>query len=207
MFAVYPSPVQIATLQSSGITDIMDIKGKRVALGPPGSGTENDARNICKVLGISYKDFKPTYLSFNEMAMSIRDNVIDVAFHTVGIPASSLVDLSTTRKVRILEFTADQLKKLTGAYPYYFGFDIPIGAYRGIEKPIKTIMTPVIMICQPSMPDDFVYNVTKVLIENQKMLVEVHASAKYMVRAFLPQVPIPYHPGAEKYLKEIGVLK
>lgn len=207
MFAVYPSPVQIVTLASSNIKNIMDIKGKRVGLGPPGGGTENDARNIVKSLGMSYGDFKEAYLSFAEMGMSLRDNVLDVAFHTVGMPAASLVDLSSTRKIRILEFTPEQLKKLTDAFPYYYPFTIPAGTYRTVDNPVRSIMTPVIMICQTDMPEDLIYNITKVLYENRKRLVEVHASAKWIKKDFLSQVAIPFHPGAKRFLREIGALK
>ena len=208
MFAVYPSPVQVVTLdENKEVAKITDIKGKRVAVGPPGSGTENDVRNIIRSLGISYDDFSQAFLSFNEMAMSLRDGVIDVAFHTVGVPAASLVDLSTTRKIRILDFSEPELKKIFNDYPYYYEFTIPVDAYRGLEKPSRTLQTPVIMVCPPDMPDDVVYTITKILYEKRDRLVQVHASARWIKKDFMTNVPIPYHPGAEKYLKEIGVLK
>ncbi len=208
MFAVYPSPVQLATLdRTKEIQGVMDIKGKKIAVGPPGSGTENDVRNITDALGISYDDFDQAFLSFGEMAMSLRDNVIDAAFHTAGLPVASLVDLSTTRKIRLIEFSKQELKKIFDQFPYYFEFEIPADTYRGVKTPVRTLQTPVILICHPEMPEDVVYKITKTLYENRKRLVEVHSSAKWIKKDFMSNSPIPFHPGAEKYLKEIGVLE
>lgn len=208
IFAVYPSPVQLATLDSTkDIQGIMDIKGKKIAVGPPGSGTENDVRNIIDALNIGYDDFDQAFLSFGEMSMSLRDNVIDAAFHTAGLPVASLVDLSTTRKIRLIEFKKQELEKIFDSFPYYFEFEIPADTYRGVSIPIRTIQTPVVLICHPEMPEDVVYKITKTLYENRKRLVEVHSSAKWIQKDFMSNSPIPFHPGAEKYLKEIGVLK
>ena len=108
MFAAYPSPMHILVLAKSSIHRISDLKGKKVSVGAFGSGTENMAKNMLYTLGITYKDIKPAFLSFSETAMSLRDGVVDAGFMAVAIPASAVLDLGSTRKIRFVPLSQDK---------------------------------------------------------------------------------------------------
>jgi hypothetical protein len=210
MYSAYPSPMHILVLAKSDIKSVSDLKGKKVSVGAFGSGTENMAKNMLNALGITYDDFKPAYLSFAETAMGLRDGVVDAGFMAVAIPASAVLDLGSTREVRFIPLTEKEVKTVTDKFAYYSSVAIPKGSYEGIGGVAEdTLAAGVqnVLICQKEMPDELVYTVVKTLFENQKKLVEVHQIANQMTAENAVKVPIPMHPGAEKYFKEIGALK
>lgn len=210
MFSAYPSPMHILVLDKSSIRKADDLKGTKVSVGAFGSGTENMTKNMLSALGITYEHFKPAFLSFSETAMGLRDGVVDAGFMAVAIPASAVLDLGSTREVRFIPLTDEEVKKITDAYKYYSSVTIPQGAYKGIggikeDTPAAGVQN--ILICEESMPADLVYTITKTLFGNQKKLIEVHKIAEQMTAENAVKVPIPFHPGAERYFKEIGALK
>ncbi len=206
MAIMYPNLLQVVTLKKSGITNIEQIKGKRISSGSPGSGTNFMAEAVFKALGIPLNSYKDSRLSFTETANALRDGTIDVGIWSVGPGTSSILDLATTHDIRIIGFTPEQIKKILAANKTYSAVELAGGVYRGVDKPVPTIGVWNVMICQKSLPTDLVYNLVKALFGHRDYLMKIHPSAAYTTpENAVKYAPIPLHPGTIKYLKEKGI--
>jgi len=206
MAIMYPNLLQVVTLKSSGITDIEQIRGRRISSGSPGSGTNFMAETVFKSLGIGKDDYKDSRLSFTESANALRDGAIEVGVWSVGPGTSSIMDLATTHDIHIIAFTPAQVEKVLAATPTYSGVDLAGGVYRGVDQPVPTIGVWNVMICQESLKTDMVYTLAKALYEHNDYLLKIHPSAAYTTpQNAVKYSPIPLHPGTIKYLKEIGI--
>ena len=206
MATMYPNLLQIVTLKSSGITDVEQIKGRNISSGSPGSGTNFMAETTIKALGIPMDSYKDSRLSFTETANALRDGTIDVGFWSVGPPTSSIMDLATTHDIHIISLTPAQVEKVLAANETYSAVELAGGTYNGVEAAVPTIGVWNVMICQASLPEDLVYQLSKALFENNDYLVKIHPSAAYTTpQNAVKYSPIPLHPGTVKYLKEKGI--
>ncbi len=206
MAIMYPNLLQVVTLKNSGITNIEQIKGKRISSGSPGSGTNFMAEAVFKALGIPLDSYKDSRLSFTETANALRDGTIDVGIWCVGPGTSSILDLATTHDIRIIGFTPEQIKKILAANKTYSAVELAGGVYRGVDKPVPTIGVWNVMICQKSLPTDLVYNLVKALYAHRDYLMKIHPSAAYTTpENAVKYSPIPLHPGTIKYLEERGI--
>lgn len=206
MFQMYPHHYHIVALKGSGIKTIYDIKGKRVSVGAPGSGTEFKTNLVFKVLGISYNDFKVHRLSFTEQANALKDGTIDVGIWDVASPTSSIMDLATTRDIVLISFSDEDVKKIVNAYPFYSPFVMPPGIYKGQDYPVKNPSVWNTVICNPEVSEDLVYKLVKALFQHKDYLEKIHLFAKYTTpENAINASPIPLHPGAVKYYRELGL--
>jgi TRAP transporter TAXI family solute receptor len=206
MAIMYPNLLQVVTLKSSGITDIEQIKGKKISSGSPGSGTNFMSEAVFKALDIPLDSYTDSRLSFTETANALRDGTVDVGFWSVGPGTSSILDLATTHDIHIINFTPEQVKKVLAANATYSSVDLSGGVYRGVDQAVPTIGVWNVMICQASLADDFVYSLAKALYEHNDYLLKIHPSAAYTTPLnAVKYSPIPLHPGTIKYLKEKGV--
>jgi TRAP transporter TAXI family solute receptor len=206
MAVMYPNLLQVVTLKSSGITDIEQIKGKKISSGSPGSGTNFMAETVFKALGIPLDSYSDSRLSFTETANALRDGTIEVGIWSVGPGTSSILDLATTHDIRIIGFTPAQGRKILDYNQTYSAVDLAGGVYRGVDQAVPTIGVWNVMICQRSLDTDLVYSLIKALFEHQDYLLKIHPSASYTVpENTVKYSPIPLHPGMIKYLKEKGI--
>ena len=206
MAIMYPNLLQVVTLKKSGITNIEQIKGKKISSGSPGSGTNFMSETVFKALGIPLDSYNDSRLSFTETANALRDGTIDVGFWSVGPGTSSSLDLATTHDIHIISFTPEQQKKIQAANEEYSAVDLAGGVYRGVDNSVPTIGVWNVMICQKSLNTDLVYNLVKALFEHQDYLLKIHPSASYTTAEnAVKYSPIPLHPGTVKYLKEKGI--
>jgi TRAP transporter TAXI family solute receptor len=206
MFMMYQNVYHVVALKSSGIQSLQDLKGKKVSVGSPGSGTEYKSNLVLHSVGVPYKSFSVKRLSFVENANALKDGTIDVGIWSVGPPTSSIMDLATTHDIRVIPFSDAEVKKVTGDYKYYSPSMLPKGTYRGVDQDVQTISVWNVVICTRSLPDDMVYNLVKTVFENQDYLIKVYPGAKDTTpENALKFSPIPLHPGAIKYLKEKGL--
>ncbi len=204
--SMYPNILQIVTLKGSGIKNVTDFKGKTISIGAPGSGTAFMADLVLKALGIDMNSFKVRRLSFNENANALRDGTIDAGFWVVAPGTSSIMDLATTHDIEIVSFTPEQQKKVTEAYGFYSDWNLDGGVYRGVDKPTPTISVWNVIICEKSLPVDLVYNLAKVLFEQNAYMQKIHPFARYTTpENAVKKSPIPLHPGTIKFLKENGI--
>ncbi len=206
MAIMYPNLLQVVTLKDSGISNIEQVKGKKISSGSPGSGTNFMAETVFKALGIPLDSYSDSRLSFTESANALRDGTVEVGIWSVGPGTSSILDLATTHDIRIISFTPEQVKKILDYNQTYSAVDLAGGVYRGVDQAVPTIGVWNVMICQKSLETDLVYSLVKALFEHQDYLLKIHPSASYTIpENTVKYSPIPLHPGTIKYLKEKGI--
>ncbi len=206
MACMYPNILQLVTLKGSGIENVTDFKGKRISIGAPGSGTAFMAELVLTTLGVGLDTFDVRRLSFNETANALKDGTIEAGFWVVAPGTSSIMDLATTHDIEIVAFTPDQQKKVTDAYGYYSSWDLEGGVYRGVDHATPTLSVWNVIICQKDLPEEMVYNLTKVLFEQNAYMQKIHPFARYTTpENAVGKTPIPLHPGAVRLLKEKGI--
>jgi TRAP transporter TAXI family solute receptor len=206
--SLYPETIHIVATKASGVKTIADLKGKRVGVGAPNSGTEADARIILNAHGLTYDDMKIDYIDFNEVADRLIDGQIDAGFVTAGYPTSSIINIATIRDLVLVPVDREIAEKLVEEIPYYGITEIPAGIYTGVEEPVLALATPALWICDSQLDPTLVYKITKALWENVDILAQVHAQGKNIsLDTALAGMAIPLHPGAELYYKEIGLIK
>jgi uncharacterized protein len=200
---LYPETIQIVTTEKSGIKTVEDLKGKKVSIGAPGSGTAANAEQILEVYGMSLDDIKKQDLSFDESVSGIKDGNIDAAFVTAGHPTAAVEELSATDKVVIVPVDADKAEKLIEKYPYYTKEEIANGTYK-IGEAVPTVAVQAMLVVKAGLSDEVVYDITKAIFENLDKV--QHAKAKQIKpENALNGVGIDVHPGAQKYFDEKGI--
>ncbi|WP_448531829.1 TAXI family TRAP transporter solute-binding subunit [Pseudothermotoga sp.] len=203
---LYPETVQIVALADRGINSVYDLKGKRVAVGAAGSGTEVNARQILAAAGITYKDIKVQYLSFAEAASNLKDGNIDAAFVTAGHPTAAIVDLAAVRKIVLVPVADEIITSLQKDYPFYVKIVVPAGTYKGVDTDVVTVAVKAMLAVRAEMPEDLAYQLLKTMYANQKRLIEAHAKGELIIPETGKEgMSIPLHPGAEKFFKEMGL--
>ncbi len=206
LFVMYPNQFHVVVKKGSGITKLADLKGKRISLGAPGSGTAVQAEAVLASLGIAKGDIKPSFLSFNETADALKNGTIDVGIWSVAPPTSSIMDLATTHDIQILPFSDADMAAIQKDHPYYSKYNIPAGVYKGVDQPVPNPSVWNVAVVSRAMPDDQAYQLVKAILDHQPDLVKIHKAAEDTKPAVsVKNAPIPMHPGAAKYLKEKGI--
>ena len=206
MGGIYAEVCQIVTTDK--ITKVEDLKGKSVSVGDAGSGTEFNARQMLEAYGITFDDIKVANLGFGESANAFKDGKIDAFFVTAGAPTTALVDLATTNTINILEIDDEHAKVLMDKYPFYTQYVVPGKSYKGVDEDKTTVAVKATMIVSEKLPEDVVYNLTKAMFEKKAEIAAGHAKGENLDPQYAVEgMSVPFHPGAEKYYKEVGVLK
>ncbi len=205
--AIYPNYIQIVASKESGIRTLADLKGKRVSVGAPKSGTELNARVIFKAAGLDYKDFsKVEYLPFGESVELMKNRQLDVTLQSAGLGVSALRDLAVSLPIVVVSIPADVVKKTND--PAYLPAVIPAHTYEGQDADVPAVAVQNFLVTYDGVSDDVVYRMTKAVWTNLDQLVAAHSAAKAIdIKNALSGMPIPLHPGAARYYKEVGILK
>lgn len=208
MAAIYAEVCQIVANPSSGIRSIADLKGKNVSVGDAGSGVEFNARQILEAYGITFNDIGKQNLSFGASADALRDNKIDAFFCVAGAPTPAIIDLATNKDITLLEIDEEHAAQLIRNYPFYTRYPIPGGSYKSQSNDVMTVAVKATFIVSSKLPDEIVYTLTKALFENKAQIATAHVKGKELSTSYAVEgISVPFHPGAAKYFKEIGVLK
>lgn len=203
--SIYPNAVQIVTLAESDIHSIDDLRGKAVSVGAPGSGTELNARALLEANGITYDDFDPRRLNFNETADAIRDGDIAAGFWSVGPPTSSILNLATTRDIRLVGLSDEEIANAREEEPVFAAYKLRAGLYDGMEEPVQTISIPNVLAVSSEMDEELAYDITRILFEHTDELIAIHPAANDTTVEFsVDSTPIAFHPGALRYYEEVG---
>ena len=204
---IYPNYVQIVASADSGIKTLDDLKGKRVSVGAPRSGTELNARAVFKAAGMTYKDFaKVEYLPFGESVELMKNRQLDATLQSAGLGVASIRDLATSVKIVVVPVPADVVAKIGD--PAYQSAVIPSGTYDGQSGDVPTAAINNFLVTHEGVSDTVAYKMTKALFENLEQMVSAHAAAKRIsLEGAVKGLPLPLHPGAEKFYREKGVLK
>ena len=203
--SLYANMIHIVALESSGIASLDDLRGKRVSIGAPGSGTEVNAGSILGANGITYDDIDEQRLNFNETADALANGDIDAGFWSVGAPTSSILNLSTTQSIVILALSDAELEASMGAHGTFATTTLAGGSYNGVDADIKVLGIPNVLTVSSEMSDDTAYEITKAMFENVSDLQAVHPAANEITIEFtMAATPVPLHPGAIRYYEEVG---
>jgi TRAP transporter TAXI family solute receptor len=205
--AIYPNYIQIVARADSGIRTLADLKGKKISVGAPKSGTELNARAVLHAAGIEYKDFaKVEYLPFGESVELMKNRQIDVTLQSAGLGVSSLRDLAASVPIVVVPIPEDIVKKIGD--PAYIGAVVPAITYNGQAADVHTAAVQNFLVTHDGVSNDVVYGMTKALWTNLDQLVAAHSAAKAIdIHKAVQGMPVPLHPGAEKYYREAGIIK
>lgn len=204
--AIYPNFIQVVASKESGIKTLADLKGKRLSVGAPKSGTELNARAILGGAGISYKDLgKLEYLPFAESVELMKNRQLDATLQSAGLGVAAIRDLASAVEITIVEIPASLVEKVG---PPYVKAVIPANTYTGQTTDIQGAAVVNYLATRADLSTDLIYAMTKSIFENLNELAAAHSAGKAVkLEKALEGMPVPLHPGAEKYFKEKGLIK
>jgi uncharacterized protein len=206
---LYPESVHVVVKKGANIKSLADLKGKRVSIDEPGSGTLVNARALLAAYGVSERDIRPEYLKQVQSAEKFKDGSLDAYFQTTGFPQGTLSELAATNGFELLPIDGAVRDKIMAQYKFFAKDKIPDGVYKDV-KGVETIAVGAQWTTTSKQPDDLVYEITKALWSDKtRAAMDVgHAKGKDIRKeTALQGVGIPLHAGAEKFYKEIGLLK
>ena len=203
--AIYPNTIQIVASQESGIKTLADLKGKRVSVGAPKSGTELNARAILAAAGLSYEDLgQVEYLPFAESVELMKNRQLDATLQSAGLGVASIRDLAASVPITVVEIPADVVAKVGAPYQ---ATTIPAGTYEGQDADVQSAAVVNYLVTHADAPEELVYAMTRATFENLDDLAAAHAAAKDVkLEGAAANPPAPLHPGAERYFREKGAL-
>lgn len=207
---LYYNPNQVVARGNANISSLADFKGARFAPGAAGSTTAIETQLHFTALGFSYpEDIRPTFVGVAEASDLIRNRQIDGVWIMAGLPTASVTELLSTAGARLISIDEAVIRKLQAAYPWYSEFIIPPNTYENQSEPVRTTAIKMLLITDASLPDNVVYDLAKTFWENLPELRNAHP----VMHTVSPDLAvkdlagIPLHPGAERYYREIGLLK
>jgi TRAP transporter TAXI family solute receptor len=205
---LYPQYFQMVALDESGIKSPGDFRGKSIAVQPKGNTAELLTRQVLELYGLSYKEMgKVSFVSYSDAVELMKDKHADSFTLGTTIPASSIKDLATNKKIRLLPLPDDKIRELRKMNAGYLKRIVPKGTYPGVDYDVPGIGYFTHLVISAKLPDDLVYKITKNLASNLPRLAEVVKDMQGVTPKDLAlDIGVPYHPGALKYFKEIGAL-
>ena len=207
---LYPESVHLVVRKGSGIKTVADLKGKRVALDEPGSGTLIDARIILAAYGLKEADIKPEYIKPNQAGDKMKDGAIDAFFFVGGAPAGAIAELASSGAgIELVAIDGPQADAIRKTDSFFSPDLIAADTYKGVAA-TKTLAVGAQWITSDKADANTVYEITKALFGDvaQKMLTAGHAKGKFITKEnAVKGAGIPFHPGAERFYKEAGLIK
>lgn len=206
---LYPETIHIVTRKDAGIKSVADLKGKRVSLDEPGSGTLVDARIVLAAYGLSEKDVKAEYLKPGPAGDRLRDGALDAYFFVGGYPTGAISELATSSGISLVPIAGPEAEKLLAQYQFFAKDTVPAGVYKDVGE-TPTISVNALWVTSAKQPENVVYAIVKTLYGDaaRATLDAGHAKGKLIkLEGAATGVGIPLHPGAEKFYKEKGILK
>ena len=206
---LYPESFHLVARKGSGIKSIKDLKGKRMSLDEPGSGTLVDARLILAAYGMTEKDVKAEYLKPQQSADKLKDGALDAFFSVSGWPQGAIAELAATTGIDLVAIDGPEAENLIKQFSFFAADEIPDGAYKGVAG-VKTVSVNAIWATSSKQADQLIYNITAALWNpsTRKLLDSGHAKGKAIkLETAIVGLGIPLHAGAEKFYKEKGLIK
>jgi uncharacterized protein len=207
---LYPEDIHLVVKKGSGIKSVADLKGKRVALDEPGSGTLVDARMVLAAYGVKESDIKPEYIKPNQAGDKLKDGALDAFFFVGGGPEGGISELaSSAAGIELVPLGGPQAQALLKSSPWFSVHHIDAGTYKDVAE-VDTLAVSAQLVTSAKVPTETVYEITKAMYSPaaQKALAAGHAKGKYITKEnAVKGVGIPFHPGAEKFYREVGLIK
>ncbi|WP_282150553.1 TAXI family TRAP transporter solute-binding subunit [Vibrio diabolicus] len=190
------------------VTDLNNLDGKKFSIGKKNSGTENSGRQIMKGLKVDPDKFNLAYMGYGGSASALQNATIDGMNTPAGVPVGAVTQAFAAlgKDISILSFTDEQIKEANGNYNLWTKYEIPANTYPGLDKPITTIAQPNFLAVREDISEEDVYQLTKAIYENLPFLQGIHKATKAMaIEKAIAGLPVPLHPGAARYYKEMGI--
>ncbi|KGD99207.1 immunogenic protein [Rhizobium sp. YS-1r] len=206
---LYPETIHLVARKDAGIKSVADLKGKRVSIDEPGSGTIVDARIVLAAYGLSESDIKAEHMKPGPAGERLRDGGLDAYFFVGGYPTGAISELATSAGISLVPITGPEADKMLSEYKFFSKDTVPADTYQGVGE-TPTISVAAQWVTSAKQSDDLVYNITKVMWNDatRAALDAGHAKGKMItLQNAVTSLGIPLHPGAERFYKEAGVLK
>ena len=206
LFTLYPEPVQLVVRADSGIRTPSDLAGKRVAVGPLGSGAEVNALQVLEAAGLKESDLAAAErLEAGEAADYLRDGRVDAAFFTVGIGAAVIADLAVGQRINVVSIDGEYADRLFAMEDFYAMATIPAGTYNQVGA-AQTIAVVSMVVAREDIPEEVIYRFVKGIFDNLAVIHSAHQAGRLVtLESALDGMPIPLHPGAERFFREQGM--
>ena len=204
--AIYPNYIQIVADAASGASTLEDLRGKTLSVGAPASGTELNARAIFEAAGMSYDDLaRVEYLPYAESAELIKNRQLEATLQSSGLGVAFIQDLSATHDITIVAIPEEVVTAIGAPFAPAV---IPAGTYAGIDQDIPTAAIGNMLITHEGVSEETAYQMTKLMFENLDRMRSAHGAAEGISpETAIEGLPIPLHPGAERYYREAGLIQ
>ena len=200
---IYPNIVHLLSVEGRGVHSVADLRGKRVSLGPPGSGNEVTARNVLRAVGIAEEDFRVRQMNYNQSINGLKDGTVDAVFLAAGLGVSSVVELGLTRDLVLVPFTPEEIVAVETANAAYQGIEVPPGVYRGVDVPTLTPSLWNMLFVHRDLPADIARRLAASLLAGREEFRSVTRNADFIQVDSLGEVGnLPLHPGARAFYGE-----
>jgi uncharacterized protein len=205
---LFGAPAHLVVLDGSGINSVKDLAGKRVAVGPAGSGAAASAQRYFTSVGL-WDKMRVEYIGYSQGASAMGDRLIDAMWVFAGYPNSSIIQAAASNKIKLLDLV--EAGKASGFFesnPFYAEVTIPSGTYSGVDKPTQTFQDSTIWVANNRLKEDVVYKSLEEIYSTQGLnfMVSVTSTARAMtIEDGLYGVVTPVHPGAVKFWTEKGL--
>jgi TRAP transporter TAXI family solute receptor len=209
VFTIYPELVHIVATLASPVRSVKDLKGRRVVLGPPGSGTEQNALQILEAHGLRETDLgRAERIDAAAAADQLKDGRVDAAFFTTGLGSAVILDTFISGKTVMVPVGAAEGEALRKKFPFYTMETIPANTYKGQEREVPTPAVMAMLAARTDLPEDLVYRFTKAIFDNLPQFHAAHAAAKHLkLETALNGMPVPLHPGAGRFFRDKGLAR
>ena len=200
---IYPNIVHLLSVEGRGVQAVSDLRGKRVSLGPPGSGNEVTARNVLRAVGIAEEEFRVRQMNYSQSINGLKDGTVDAVFLAAGLGVSSVIELGLTRDLILVPFTPEEITAVEKANAAYQGIEVPPGVYRGVDVPTRTPSLWNMLFVHRDLPADVVRQLAASLLAGREEFRSVTRNADFIQVDSLGEVGnLPLHPGARAFYEE-----
>jgi uncharacterized protein len=199
--------VQLVVPRTSAIRNVRDLRDKRVSVGSPASGTQIVARLVIEGHGMKYAEMKSEALSFAEAVERIQTRSLDAGFVVASYPVSAVSEMNAAVGVRLIAVEPQVVDRIRSDYPFMKPMLIPAGTYRGQDGDVNTLGVDNILVCREDLPEELVYQLTRVLFESLGALAASDPAARLIDPEQGPTTPIPLHPGAARFYRAREILR
>jgi TRAP transporter TAXI family solute receptor len=206
---LYPETVQIVARKEAGIASVSDMRGKRISLDEPGSGTLANARMVLAAFGLGERDIRPEYLKPDAAGAKLRAGELDAFFFVGGSPVDAISELAETADISFVPVSGAQAEKALTRYSFYSWDQIPAGTYRGQDGAVQTVSVGSLFVTSAGQSEELIHGVTAALwnANTRRLLDGGHATGRLIRKEnALRSLVVPLHPGAERYYREAGML-
>lgn len=203
LFPMYETPFQGVAMRSSGIKSVSDLNGKRVSVGPAGGTPGTYWPRFLETLGV---DARLSNTGAADAASQLKDGLIDAFVFAAGLPIGAFSQLAAEADVVTFSFTPEEHAKILEAFPEVASYTIPGGTYSVQPEDQSSVAMWNFAVAHRDMPESLAYEITKLVLENNARMLQVHAAAKTtLAENWDNNSFLPFHPGAVRYYEEKGI--